>query len=191
MNLHHTEDEALQQVQKAIRQMRDEEPPDILVDLVMRSVRESRLPWWSHLLRWSKSPRSITITPMRLIPVAALLIALTLGGLLHVVFEDRARTAQQDSRVPVVLALHVPDAKSVAVIGSFNGWQAQKCELRSVNGEPYWTLTLLLPSGRYEYAFLVDGEKIVPDPGAGLREDDGFGSQNAILLIGNGNGSSI
>jgi len=32
---------------------------------------------------------------------------------------------------------------------------------------------------------------LVPDPVAGLHEDDGFGSQNAILLVGNGNGSSI
>lgn len=187
----HSEEDTLRRIEIALRRIPDEEPPEALLESVMRSVRARKLSIWSRLLRWAKSPRSITITPFRLIPAACLLIALLVGGVIHVVRDGGERLAQNGSRVPVVLALRLPDARSVAVIGSFNGWQAQKCDLKSLNGEPTWSISLLLPSGRYEYAFLVDGEKIVPDPVAGLHEDDGFGSQNAILLVGNGNGSSI
>lgn len=46
-----------------------------------------------------------------------------------------------------------------------------------------------LPMGRHEYAFLIDGERIVPDPGALLYHEDGFGNRNAVLILG-GNGET-
>ncbi len=36
-------------------------------------------------------------------------------------------------------------------------------------------------AGAYEYAFLVDGHKVVADPGATFYKTDGFGSRNAVL----------
>ncbi len=47
-----------------------------------------------------------------------------------------------------------------------------------------WVLKVRLPMGRHEYAFLVNGEKVVPDPEAVLYEEDGFGQRNAVLLLG-------
>ena len=46
-----------------------------------------------------------------------------------------------------------------------------------------WIVSLSLEKGRYEYAFLVDGEKIVPDPSALIDQDDGFGNKNSVLVI--------
>jgi hypothetical protein len=191
MNLDPSEDRDLKRIQQAIRDLPELEPPDLLLRSVMHAVKTRELPIWTRLLRWSKAPRSVTFTPLRLVPAAALLIVVCLGGVFHLIRDEKDRLALKDSRVPVVLAYRSPDARSVAVIGSFNGWQAQKCELKSINGEPHWSVTLLLPTGRYEYAFVVDGDKIVPDPGAGLHEEDGFGNQNAILFVGNGNGNSV
>jgi hypothetical protein len=184
------EDPAMGKIKDAVRGMPTLDPPDILLQSVMRSVRAKRLSPWVRLLRWFQSPRSITITPLQLVPAAALLIAVCLTFAFHALRAEKGNVALQGIRVPVVLALRFPEARAVAVIGSFNGWQPQGCTLKSADGEAHWTITLMLPMGRYEYAFVVDGEKIIPDPGAGLREDDGFGNQNAILFVGNGNGTS-
>ena len=184
------ENSAMVRIEEAIRRMPDLAPPDVLLQSVMGAVRATRLSPWVRLLRWFKVPRSITFTPLQVIPAAAVLAVLCVALAFYVLRSDKGDLVLQRHHVPVVLALRFPEAQTVAVIGSFNGWQPQGCELTSVNGEPHWTIQLLLPTGRYEYAFVVDGEKIIPDPGAGLREDDGFGNQNAILFVGNGNGNS-
>ncbi|MGV8072996.1 MAG: glycogen-binding domain-containing protein [Syntrophobacteraceae bacterium] len=192
MNHNESEDPDILPLKEAIHRMPDLTPPDVLLQSVMHSVRAKRLPLWARVIRWAGTPRSISITPLRVAPAAAVFIAVCLALAFNLFKDEKATlTIVQGDRIPVVLALHSPEARSVEVIGSFNGWQAEKCEQQTVNGETRWTVTLLLPSGRYEYAFVVDGEKIVPDPGAGLQEEDGFGNQNAILFVGNGNGNSI
>ena len=39
------------------------------------------------------------------------------------------------------------------------------------------------PAGRYEYQFLVEGERWVTDPLAVSRRPDGFGYQNAVVNL--------
>jgi len=45
-----------------------------------------------------------------------------------------------------------------------------------------WTATLTLPVGQHQYAFVVDGQRWVPDPGA-PAVDDGFGRRNSVLTL--------
>jgi len=185
------EDRVMHHLQEAIGRMPDIDPPDLLLESVMHSVRTGRLPLRTRIMRWAGSPRSITFTPLRVAPVAAVLVAVCVALASYVLKNEKASLALRGDRVQVVLALRSPEARSVAVMGSFNGWRAEPCELRTVDGETRWTVTLQLPSGRYEYAFVVDGKRIIPDPDAGLHEEDGFGNHNAVLLVGNGNGNSI
>ncbi len=185
------EDPELARLQEAIRGMPDLDPPEILLPSVMHSVRTIRLPIWTRLVRWAGSPRSITFTPLRAFPAAAALIAVAFALVYHALQPGSVSLEMPDRRVPVVLALQAPDARRVEVIGSFNRWRAQELEPQAFDGEKRWSVTLMLPAGRHEYAFVVDGERIVPDPGAGFHEEDGFGNQNAVLYIGSGNGNSI
>ena len=100
--------------------------------------------------------------------------------------------AQTQTAVPVVFSLRLPGARSVAVIGTFNEWHPQGYEMQALrNGDQTWTLMLPLPNGRYEYAFLVDGKEIIPDPRAPFYQDDGFGNRNAVLIVGNDNEKAI
>ncbi len=78
-----------------------------------------------------------------------------------------------------VLDLLAPDASTVAVVGSWNQWQATPM----IRREGTFFTVLRLPPGRYEYMFLVDGQRWVPDPDAPLSRDDGFGQRNSILDI--------
>ena len=50
----------------------------------------------------------------------------------------------------------IPGARSVALVGSFNRWDSA-AELLRRDPDGWWTTTVLLAPGEYEYLFLVDG----------------------------------
>lgn len=85
----------------------------------------------------------------------------------------------------VQFSLKINDSKAhtVAIAGDFNGWNPQANILEDPEGDGIWTGTLKLEPGRYEYMFVLDGEKWLPDPNALRYVKDGFGNRNAILEI--------
>ena len=87
----------------------------------------------------------------------------------------------------VQFSLKINDGKAhtVAIAGDFNGWNPQANILEDPEGDGIWTGTLKLEPGRYEYMFVLDGEKWFPDPNALRYVKDGFGNKNAILEINN------
>jgi len=89
----------------------------------------------------------------------------------------------------VKFSLRINDSKThtVAIAGDFNGWNPQTNILVDPEGDGVWTGTLKLEPGRYEYMFVMDGEKWFPDPNALRYVKDGFGNKNAILEINNCN----
>jgi len=89
----------------------------------------------------------------------------------------------------VQFSLRIDDSKAhtVAIAGDFNGWNPQANILEDPEDDGIWTGTLKLEPGRYEYMFVMDGEKWFPDPNALRYVKDGFGNKNAILEINNCN----
>ena len=89
----------------------------------------------------------------------------------------------------VQFSLKINDSKThtVSIAGDFNGWNPQANLLEDPEGDGIWTGTLKLEPGRYEYMFVLDGEKWFPDPNALRYVKDGFGNRNAILEISNCN----
>ena len=77
--------------------------------------------------------------------------------------------------------LDAPAAGAVAVAGSFNGWAADARPLKRGKGG-LWQATVLLPPGRYEYRFVVDGQWR-DDPACADRVPNGFGSENCVLQV--------
>lgn len=123
---------------------------------------------------------------------AAAAVALAVAGLVAGFFIGRGSTPQATTRaaavatpqstVPVKFLFHAPAAGKVSVIGNFNDWnEGAHTLMKSANG--WWTLEIAFPPGRYNYVFLVDGEKWETDPSATLVEDDGFGRRNSVLDI--------
>jgi 1,4-alpha-glucan branching enzyme len=93
-----------------------------------------------------------------------------------------ARATRRPIEKPVEFALHLPQAKSAAVAGSFNNWDTEKTPLRKdANGG--WKATVWLPPGRYEYRFVVDGGQWVTDPHAKESVQNGFGSSNSVIEV--------
>jgi hypothetical protein len=74
-----------------------------------------------------------------------------------------------------------PDVRSVAVAGSFNGWDPSTTPLRR-EGD-VWTILLVLPAGSHEYMFIEDGARWITDPVAPRTRKDGFGGSNGLLDV--------
>ena len=89
-----------------------------------------------------------------------------------------SRMEGNDSMVVTTFRLErYSNATSVAVGGSFNGWNDMDYPMQWNNGA--WTIQLPLKPGKYEYKFSVDGVWI-PDPGNKKIEPN---HQNSILEV--------
>ena len=173
------------QVAQWVQKMPDLEPPPDLLTSIICSIQPKKLPWAKRVSLWVRSPKSITFTPLRVAPVAlALFGILVLSGYFIFRQQDfRFYVDQGESQIPVVFNLSVREAHAVAVVGTFNGWKPRGYEMQFNPEKKIWSLTVRLPEGRYEYAFLVDGQRVVPDPEASLYQDDGFGNENSVMIL--------
>lgn len=137
--------------------------------------------WLRAAARWLWTPRQLVIRPAALVPAFALVAALVLGGAPATgPAPDPAVAAAPATAVYVEFRLDAPGAQRVAVAGSFTGWKPEHGMRESAPG--VWTVRVPLAPGIHDYAFVVDGERWVPDPAA-LPVDDGFGGSNSRLYL--------
>jgi hypothetical protein len=148
---------------------------------------------------WILRPRTFYVSPLAGLAVAAGLVAIiTLSVLRAAPSPDLAARESVDTSlvlvpsqfVPVALAPSIyaapftyidPNAKSVAVVGSFNDWDATR-DVLTRSGDSVWTHNVMLAPGRYEYQLVVDG-KWIADPGAQRTADSDFGGTNSVLIV--------
>jgi hypothetical protein len=181
------EADALLLLSKQIRQMPYLDPPVRLTPSVLKAIRHKRFPVWFRLLRWARSPRSLTFTPLQAALAASLFILVSAVGVSQLLRNDHPHLSQPTApgMAPITLTLNMPEARSVSVVGTFNAWDDKGYEMKKDRKKGAWTLVLHLPVGHYEYAFVLDGKELIPDPRAEFYQDDGFGNQNAVLIVGN------
>ena len=87
----------------------------------------------------------------------------------------------------IVFRYHSDTAVSVSLAGDVNDWQPLALE-RCADG--IWEAAVpCRPAGKYAYKFLIDGTHWTEDPSHGLKEDDGFGGFNSVLLLTDSNRS--
>lgn len=113
----------------------------------------------------------------RLVPAFAAGAALVL-----LLFQLRPAPTPATSTVTVRFVLFAPEAQQVALAGSFNQWDTAATRLVRTGTPGVWAATVTLPAGQHQYAFVVDGTRWVPDPGA-PAVDDGFGRRNSVLAL--------
>lgn len=75
------------------------------------------------------------------------------------------------------------DAKAVALVGDFNGWDTAATSMKR-RKDGAWTKTLRLERGSYRYRFLADGHAWHNDPAADRYEPSGFGEDNSVVTVG-------
>jgi hypothetical protein len=181
------------QFRRWIKEMPDLEPPASLLTSVMGALQPKRSSWHRRLVLWAKTPKMIRLTPWKVASITAILsIAILLPTLLFLRQEKPVFTrGPEKAPIPVVFSLNLSEAQSVSVIGTFNGWNPRGYEMKLDRELRRWSLSASLPEGRYEYMFLVNGQKMILDPGAFIHQEDGFGNQNSVLVLKRKNGEPI
>ncbi len=84
-------------------------------------------------------------------------------------------------KVPVEFSFKAPLAKKVSVAGTFNSWDVNAAKLKKdISG--FWSVSLSLDPGCYEYRFFKDGEW-VNDPQPGREVPNPFGASNSVVDV--------
>jgi 1,4-alpha-glucan branching enzyme len=90
-----------------------------------------------------------------------------------------ARKARSD-RKRTTFAIEANGACAVYVAGTFNGWDPGKNPLKQKDG--MYEAVLLVPKGRHEYKFIIDGVWC-PDPACHEWVVNDMGSLNSVLTV--------
>jgi len=190
------DDATLERVVEELRR-----PPELdpwLDQRIMRAVREAApLPWWGRVAAWFRDPIPLRVSRLTMtlaVATAAVVVAVGLrqpnarlpGGVPVATEETPAMTIPAGTRAgarSVQFVMVLPSARSVAVVGDFNDWQAEATPLRRVGDGGMWTVEVTLPPGHHHYAFIIDGQAWMPDPNAPLTTDDDFGKPNSVVVV--------
>jgi hypothetical protein len=153
-------------------------PLPSLESRVMAAIRRPLPSRARRLLRWFATPRAVTfrVRPAWSLAFAAVVALLTLFPL-----HEGPDIGEHEGIAQFVGRF--PGAQSVHVVGSFNDWRSGSIPLQDVDQDGVWRATVVLPAGAYEYMFVVDGERWVPDHLAERLVADEFGRENSIVIV--------
>ena len=162
-----------------------------IMGAVRRMPRHSRFGLWSRLT----TPRTVTVIPLSWGVLAASLAVFAVLGARHV-YEDHhdggkgianavfSRAAKPTTPQRVQFVLVAPDAKKVAVVGDFNGWDATHSAYQAQHrGGGVWSVTAPVPVGHHRYSFVVDDSLWVAAPTAPRVIDYDFGMPNSAIVV--------
>jgi hypothetical protein len=161
---------------------------------VMREVRvASRDVARRGLWRWMLHPRTVSVSPLGVLALAAGLagvvalaarrddapVATTVESTAVGLTPVAAGGAEQLTKFVFV----APSASEVHIVGDFNDWDSEASPLQRMD-KGVWAITIPLAPGRYQYTFVIDGTSWVADPGAPRTLEDDFGRPNSIITVG-------
>lgn len=89
----------------------------------------------------------------------------------------------KDGMVKVTFQLPADAARqSVAIVGDFNGWDAQKDPMKLNKKNRTWSKTLQLEAGReYQFRYFIDGSQWQNEEQATRQVPNPYGTTNAVI----------
>lgn len=187
-------DELIERVARALAPL----PPvrSGAVARVLMAVRANqarpRAAWRRALAEWRES--SVSVRAAAMLAAASLVIGFfarggvdapsaALGSPVETALQPASNAASENRGVPVALAFQAANAKSVAVVGDFNGWDPAATPMQRVGTDGPWMTTVLAKPGRHVYAYLVDGTTLVADPLAPKARSADFGGDASVMMV--------
>ena len=83
----------------------------------------------------------------------------------------------------LLFVFHDDAAASVSVAGDFNDWSQLATPLKR-DASGLWSTEVRVPSaGRFEYKFIINGQRWIEDPSNGMKAPDNYGGLNSVLVI--------
>jgi hypothetical protein len=179
---HRTEQNSTDRIIARLRGLPEVSPPAGLRREIMAQLSPKRLGLLTRLRRFWFQPHTVTFVPIKWAPMLAGLLLVAVIPRLSIV--DRTSEMSTPSiptqQASLTLTFEHPDARKVALIGTFNQWTPDE-QVKTEKEGDLWTFHLNVAPGRYEYAFLVDGRDVVADPRAVFHRHNGFGTPNAVV----------
>lgn len=146
---------------------------------VMTEIRRPAQSWLRQMAGWLATPHAVTF---RVRPAWSL--AFAAAAAVFTLFFARDAGPQLGEHEGIAQFVgRFPDARSVHVVGTFNDWRRGTIALEDLHHDGVWTATVVLPTGTYEYMFVVDGERWVPDHLADRLVADDFGRENSVVIV--------
>ncbi len=167
-----------------------EEPAPDLVQRIMAPLEPKQPGMGQKVIRWFKAPLDLKIS-RALASIIVLLLLLPYGyDLYRAQVRENQKTAinGHQATTPVMFYFTGNEARSVAVMGSFNHWNPKGHELARHPETGRWSLAIDLPPGKHDYVFIVNGDKVYQDPAADMVVEDDFGQRNSVLFVKGHNG---
>lgn len=158
---------------------------------VMASIRRApRGRPLSAFLGWLLRPRRLELSPLAVAAAASVVLLAVVTGTWElarrdasVVTRDDALESRQEPVRVVQFVFVAPSARSVALVGDFNGWDTRATQMQRRAAPGVWTVSLPLPVGRHQYAFVINETDWAPDPTAPPAMADDFGTPSSVVTV--------
>lgn len=144
--------------------------------------------WWRR--------RTVSLSPLEGLAMAAGIAAFavlgTMGSRQRVAPTEAAPTLAHSAPPETVHVVRFVfrdrDAHAVSLVGDFNGWVKEATPLVESGREGTWMVSVALPRGRHEYAFVVrrDGEERWAADPLTFPVRDEFGTESSVVTVGDG-----
>ena len=145
-------------------------------EIARRQATAARRNWWI-------TGRVFVTSPLSALAMAAgIALAAAASTLVVARRSEPTLIARHDTVEFVRFVLVDSTARSVSVVGDFNGWKRDETPLNVASKPGVWSVSLPLSPGRHEYAFIVDGKHWVVDP-ASIAASDEFGTESSVVLV--------
>ena len=83
----------------------------------------------------------------------------------------------------LLFVFHDDSAHSVSVAGDFNGWSQTATPLKRNESGLWFTEIVVSRAGRFEYKFIINGQRWIEDPSNGMKVPNNYGGLNSVLMI--------
>jgi len=91
-------------------------------------------------------------------------------------------TSTQKGRKRTTFQVVAQPGSQVSVCGTFNDWDPARYPMKDNPTNGVFKANILLPKGKHEYKFVVDGEWLT-DPDCGDQAPNECGSMNSVIVV--------
>ena len=93
----------------------------------------------------------------------------------------RIKAKPKNKRRKITFLLEATNASEVILMGDFNSWNPKKHPMKR-DEHGVWAKAIIVPPGKYEYKFLVDG-RWKEDPQNDQKCSNCYGTYNNVLNV--------
>jgi 1,4-alpha-glucan branching enzyme len=142
--------------------------------LLLRTTEPVPNAWREQLLSRVPVPRRRRASAVRWVPLGIAAVLCAAVGF--------ARIGVTRAGARVRFSLSAPSARTVSLVGDFDGWNPAVLPMRRDADAGRWIVDVRLPPGRHVFAYSVDGG-LRPDPSAPRAVEDDFGVPSSVIVV--------